>query len=128
MNVLKALSEDRFNKVLINVSSVNIINPYEIEVIADNIAHQVKNTNDFNILPFQCVLINLNSKLILNNVQNIAINAPQHPYFRGYVYQYNKYTCRISFYKELTVEQLNNLMVLFNAEASNFVIEFKNNF
>lgn len=128
MNVLKALSEDRFNKVLINVSSVNIINPCEIEVVANNIAHQVKNTNDFNMLPFQCVLINLNSKLILNNVQNIVINAPQHPYFRGYVHQYNKNTCRISFYKELTVEQLNNLMVLFNAEASNFVIEFKNNF
>ena len=62
MNVLKALNEDRFNKVLINVNSINIINPCEIEIVANSIAHQVKNTNGFNLLPFQCVLVNNNAK------------------------------------------------------------------
>lgn len=130
MNVLKALNEDSFNKVLINVSSINIINPCEIEIVANSIAHQVKNTNGFNLLPFQCVLVNNNAKLILSGIQNIVINAPQTNYERsmsGNIVAYNNFnkrTCRIGFYKELTVEQLNNLMVLFNSEVNGFIKEY----
>lgn len=130
MNVLKALNEDRFNKVLINVNSINIINPCEIEIVANSIAHQVKNTNGLNQLPFQCVLTNNNAKLILSGIQNIVINVPQTNYVRtitSYVTAYNNFNtriCRIGFYKELTVEQLNNLMVLFNSEVNGFIKEY----
>lgn len=127
MNVLKALNEDRFNKVLINVNSINIINPCEIEIVANNIAHQVKNTNGFNLLPFQCVLINNNAKLILSGIQNIVINAPQTSYVTAYN-NFNRRICRIGFYKELTVEQLNSLMVLFNSEVNDFITEYDSKF
>ena len=134
MNVLKALNEDRFNKVLINVNSINIINPCEIEIVANSISHQVKNTNGLNQLPFQCVLINNNAKLILSGIQNIVINVPQTNYVRtvtSYVTAYNNFNrriCRIGFYKELTVEQLNSLMVLFNSEVNDFITEYDSKF
>lgn len=134
MNVLKALNEDRFNKVLINVNSINIINPCEIEIVANSIAHQVKNTNGLNQLPFQCVLTNHNAKLILNGIKNIVINVPQTNYGRtmsGYFTAYNNFNrriCRIGFYKELTVEQLNSLMVLFNSEVNDFITGYDSKF
>ena len=122
MNVLKALNKNRFNKVLINVNSLNIINPCEIEIVTNSITHQVKNTNGLNQLPFQCILINNSTKLILNNIQNIAINVPTTNYVTAHN-NLNRKICRIGFYKELTIEQLNSLMVLFNSEVNNFITE-----
>lgn len=134
MNVLKALNEDRFNKVLINVNSITIINPCEIEIISSSIAHKVRHTNGVNQLPFQCILNGRNAKMILSGIQNIVIQSPRVDYrriMRSHIFShqyYNERKCRISFYKELTVEQINTLVVLFNTEADSFITEYISDF
>lgn len=122
MNVLKALNNSRFNDISMQVESMTIINPCELQVTAYNINHKIKISKDYWNIPFRCILNNHKAILHLTDIQNITASIER-----------NKITCNnsniafsepckkvtIGLHKELSVEQIRQLVSLFDAIVLN---------
>lgn len=77
MNVLKALNENKFNDILMDVDTIEVISPCTLRVKTIATRYKIKGNNTFNGLPFRCILksIRTNNVVKLDNVLSLQITA-----------------------------------------------------
>lgn len=120
MNVLRNLVEDRFNDIIISVDNIYLKDPCEIQVTGIAMISRIKKTSMLNTLPIRCVLCKDGQTIKLANVQRMVTSVPRDMYLDlngDVIYSSNRNRNRefkITFYKELTDEQINELMLLSN--------------
>lgn len=128
MNVLKSLSENRFNDIVILAENIYIKSLCELNIQANFITHKIKKTSNANTLPIRCIITKDNKTIHLANIQQMTTYTPRDTYtdMNGQVVCVNKQyrQCEITLCKELTIEQINKLMLLFDVDVNNFNIEY----
>lgn len=121
MNVLKTLNNNRFNDIYISVDSIVIKNPSELQIYAYNMNYKVKKSENFSALPFRCILSNGNATLHLTSVQNIISSIIRNEIMNKDIYSdfiaTRKITVGLNY--ELSIEQIEQLVILFNATVLN---------
>lgn len=122
MNVLKALKNSRFNNISMKVESISIINPCELRVTAYNVNHKIKVSTNYWNIPFRCILANDKAILHLTSIQNITTSIEQNKITynnSNIAFSEPRKKATIILEKELSVEQIRQLISLFDAKISN---------
>lgn len=132
MNVLKSLSENRFNDIIILAENISVKSLCELTIQANFITHKIKKTSNANKLPMRCIITKDNKTIHLSNIQQMTTYTPRDTYtdMNGQVICVNRQyrQCEITLYKELTIEQINALMLLFDIDTNNFILEYNSDF
>ena len=77
MNVLTALKENRYNEIIIDVDTVEVISPCKLRARIVNMQYNIKNTVRSNLLPFKCIFksIRLKNTVQLGGIASLEVTT-----------------------------------------------------